>query len=69
MLSLGFVKKCSTTSLLLSAVNDWANNHLTTHCIFVDFAKAFDSVPHQLLLLKLKAYGVGGSMLKWFLHS
>jgi len=23
-------------------------------------------VPHQRLLLKLKAYGVGGSMLKWF---
>ena len=69
MLSLGFIKKCSTTSLLLSAINDWAsnlNNHLCTHCIFIDFAKAFDSVPHQCLLLKLKAYGVGISMLKRF---
>ena len=38
----GFRKKCSTTSLLLSAVNDWAsnlNNHLCTHCISIDFAK------------------------------
>ena len=28
--------------------------------------KAFDSVPHQCLLLKLEAFGVCGSMLKWF---
>jgi len=45
----GFCRKRSTTSLLLSAVNDWAcnlNNRLTNHCIFIDFAKAFDSVPH-----------------------
>ena len=65
----GFRKKRSTTSLLLSAVHDWAsnlNNRLTTHCIFIDFAKAFDSVPHQRLLMKLKAYGIDGSMLKWF---
>jgi len=63
----GFRKKCCTTSLLLSAINDWEsnlNNRLTTHCIF---AKAFDSAPHQHLLMKLKAYGVDGSMLKWFL--
>ena len=65
----GFRKKRSTTSLLLSAVNDWAfnlNAKLSIHCVFLDFAKAFDSVPHQRLLLKLKAYGINGSMLKWF---
>ena len=65
----GFRKKRSTTSLLLSAINDWASNlnsRLSTHCVLLDFAKAFDSVPHQRLLLKLKAYGINGSMLKWF---
>ena len=65
----GFRRKRSTTTLLLSAVNDWAfalNNRLSTHCVFLDFAKAFDSVPHQRLLLKLKAYGINGSMLRWF---
>ena len=65
----GFTKKRSTTSLLLSAVNDWAfnlNAKLSIHCVSLDFAKAFDSVPHQRLLLKLKAYGINGSMLKWF---
>ena len=70
MLSLGFVNNApQLTSLLLFAVNDWTSiliNHLTTHSIFTDFAKTFDSVPHQRLLLKLKAFGGGGSMLELF---
>ena len=36
------------------------------HCVFIDFAKAFDSVPHARLLAKLQAIGVQGSMLQWF---
>ena len=30
-----------------------------------DFAKAFDSVPHERLSLKLKANGIEGDVLKW----
>jgi hypothetical protein len=33
--------------------------------IFLDFAKAFDKVPHRRLLVQLQAHGIGGSMLKW----
>ena len=33
--------------------------------IYLDFAKAFDKVPHQRLLHKLAAHGIGGSLLKW----
>ena len=33
--------------------------------ILLEFAKAFDSVPHQRLLVKLKGYGIGGNLLNW----
>ena len=32
---------------------------------FSDFQKAFDKVPHQRLLLKLKAHGIGNDVINW----
>jgi hypothetical protein len=32
----------------------------------MDFCKAFDSVPHERLLYKLKQHGIGGALLDWF---
>lgn len=32
---------------------------------FVDFAKAFDKVDHSILIAKLKAYGIHGTLLSW----
>ena len=36
-----------------------------TDAIFLDFSKAFDPVPHERLLLKLKCHGIDGSLLHW----
>ena len=33
--------------------------------IYLDFAKAFDKVPHQRLSKKLEAIGIDGKLLKW----
>ena len=41
--------------------------------VYLDFQKAFDKVPHQRLLLKLKAHGIGNNIInwieKWLTHS
>ena len=33
--------------------------------VYLDFAKAFDTVPHQRLLVKLASYGIYGQVLQW----
>ena len=39
---------------------------LRIDAVYIDFKKAFDSVPHQELLLKLWSYGITGSLWLWF---
>ena len=39
--------------------------HKQTDLIIMDFAKAFDKVPHGLLFHKLEYYGIRGSTHKW----
>ena len=33
--------------------------------IYLDFAKAFDKGPHQPLIAKMKANGIGSNLIKW----
>ena len=34
--------------------------------IYIDFSKAFDTVPHNILLKKLEFYGIRNNLLNWF---
>ena len=33
--------------------------------VYLDFQKVFDKMPHQRLLLKLKAHGIGNDVINW----
>ena len=66
-LALEKLRSCCTQ--LLHALNDWAlslDERLSTDVVYFDFSKAFDSIPHTRLLLKLQAYGINGQLLSWF---
>ena len=51
---------------IASNLDDAANRgHKQTDIIVMDFAKAFDKVPHRRLLDKLDYYEIRGSSRKW----
>ena len=65
----GFCKRRSCTTQLLSVLHDLGkalDSEQEVDIVYLDFLKAFDSVSHQNLLSKLRQYGTGGSLLKWF---
>ncbi len=37
----------------------------TVDTIYLDFAKAFDSVNHSFLLAKMKSFGLGDFVVRW----
>ena len=42
------------------------------HIVFLDFAKAFDTVPHSVFIEKLRFYAISGALIFWlidYLHS
>ncbi len=64
----GFLSKKSVTTQMLECANDWTKCQMNKKCsdtIYLDFAKAFDTVSHPKLLQKLQAYGINGLLLSW----
>ena len=64
----GFVPGRSCMTQLITCLDKWTElleNGDPVDIIYLDFQKAFDSVPHQRLLLKLEAYGITGQLKQW----
>ena len=64
----GFLPGRSCALQLLVVIEEWMrilDDRGAVDVIFLDFCKAFDSVPHRRLLLKLQANGVDGPLWHW----
>jgi len=64
----GFRKGYSCTSNLLVFLEKVTADIDAKHdvdTIYLDFAKAFDKVPHKRLITKLKAHSIDGSVCNW----
>ena len=64
----GFIQGISYTTQLLQVFDRWSeiiDEGGNIDNIYLDFAKAFDTVPHQRLIGKLQSYGIGGRVLDW----
>jgi exonuclease III len=64
----GFLRNRSTVTQLLqvfSNINNILDKGDQTDVVYFDLSKAFDSVPHKLLLEKLKSFGICGSLHAW----
>ena len=75
----GFLKNHSCCTALLKMTEDWRrslDNRESAMAVAVDLSKAFDSINHNLLLAKLKAYALSQSamslmssyLLAWFVN-
>ena len=63
-----FINGRSSSTQLLSYLDKCTDTIVSggvVDTIYFDFAKAFDSVPHERLLGKLKSYGNSGKVFEW----
>ena len=64
----GFRQGRSCTTQLLDIMEIWTkilDEGKAFDCVYLDFAKAFDKVPHARLGYKIEHYGIKGSLLNW----
>ena len=64
----GFRKRRSCVTKLLHVLETWTSwidDKVPFDCVYLDYQKAFDSVPHQRLLTKIQSAGIQGNILRW----
>ena len=64
----GFITSCSTTLQLLTVLDKWTEALDAGHsidCIYMAYAKAFTTVPHERLIHKLSIYGITEEVITW----
>ncbi len=64
----GFLSNKSVESQLLECLNYWSKcmkDRKSVDIAYLDFAKAFDSVSHSKLMIKLSGYGISGALKSW----
>ena len=64
----GFISGRSTQLQLLEVLDKWTEALDKGHsidCVYMDYAKAFDTVPHRRLLYKLSKYGINPKAVSW----
>ena len=64
----GFLKARSCLTNLFcffEEITKWVDKWSPVDVIYLDFQKAFDKVPHQRLILKLKSHGMGNTIINW----
>ena len=64
----GFISGRSTTTQLLNYLDKCIEvivNGGMVDSIYLDFVKAFDSVPHKRLMMNIESYGMQGNIRKW----
>ena len=63
----GFIKSRSTVLQLLNVIDSWtkALDRRESLDVYLDFTKAFDTVPHKRLIGKCKLYGIEYYTLRW----
>ena len=64
----GFLKGRSTVLQLLNIIDEWTlklDSGGQIDCIYFDFEKAFDKVPHRRLISKLHSYGIHNKIILW----
>ena len=64
----GFGKGDPGSQTSFSAFEDWTkslDDGFGLHIMFLDYRKAFDSVPHERLVSKLKTFGISVKLQNW----